>query len=187
MPFTAAEISEIQDLIDNSIGNLTAELVVVEDGLDLVLSYLGEVVSNTSIDIEGLNDAIKAFNQAEAEAAGEWPPKDTLPPDQITDLAASPVNSTTIRLAWTVPSDNSGTITSYTIRYSTSNILTPSDFDSATNVASPPAPSAVGVAQTFNIAFLTAGTLYYFAIKSTDPDGNESVQSNTASATTDST
>jgi hypothetical protein len=109
---------------------------------------------------------------------------DTLPSD-ITDLVATPKSENSVVLTWTAPGDdgNTGTVTGYDIRYSTSNIddIT---WDSATLSSNVPQPQSAGSVETFTITGLFSGTKYYFAIKSFDERPNYSGLSNIASATT---
>lgn len=82
-------------------------------------------------------------------------------------------------LRWTAPGDDSlsGRATGYDLRYSTSPI-TVSNFAAATHVSGVPAPNTAGSAESFTITGLTAGVIYYFAIKTVDDAGNWSVLSN---------
>jgi len=114
-------------------------------------------------------------------------PEDDLPPSAITNLSTSDPTINSITLSWTAPGDdaNSGTAASYDIRYSTSPI-NESNWDSATQVTGEPAPLLAGSHQSMTITGLSAGTTYYFAIKTSDDAGNVSLLSNIASATTTS-
>lgn len=99
-------------------------------------------------------------------------------PDEITDLAASDAEITSVTLTWTSPADpGNGSASAYDIRYATFPI-TNANFTTATAVASPPAPLVAGSAESLTIPGLTAGTVYYFAIRSADFFGNYSDISN---------
>jgi hypothetical protein len=117
---------------------------------------------------------------------------DTTAPSDVSDLSSSSVGQTSVNLTWTSPGDDagSGTASGYDIRYSTS-IITDLNWDSATQATSEPTPSVAGSSESFNVTSLTADTLYYFAIKTSDEVPNESGLSNiyntTTSATADST
>ena len=107
------------------------------------------------------------------------------PPGTVTDLAISNSTPSSLTLAWTAPGDAgaTGTAASYEIRYSTSAITT-ANFASATKLAGPPAPAAAGTSQGVTISGLTSGTVYYFALKTTNHAGTVSAISNVASGQT---
>ncbi len=110
---------------------------------------------------------------------------DGIPPAAVTNLATSSPTSSTITLTWTAPGDdgNTGTATSYDIRYSTSTI-NDANFASATQVPGEPSPAAAGTNQNVTVTGLTPGTTYYFAMKTSDEVPNVSALSNVASGTT---
>ncbi len=110
---------------------------------------------------------------------------DTTPPAAVTNLAAGSPTNTTMLLTWTAPGDdgNTGTATTYDIRYSTSTI-TAGNFSSATQVTGAPAPLVAGSNQSMTVGGLTANTTYYFAMKTADEVPNWSTISNVPSATT---
>jgi len=113
---------------------------------------------------------------------------DTTPPAAITDLAVSNVQTNQVTLTWTAVGDDgqSGTASTYDVRYSTSAIVDDSDFASATQAMGVPAPQASGSPESFAVTGLTAGTTYWFAIKVSDEAANWSALSNVPSATTES-
>src|SRR5512137_30856 len=94
------------------------------------------------------------------------PPADTTPPAAVTNLAVTGSTTSTISLSWTAPGDDgsTGTAASYDLRYSTATI-TAANFASATAATGEPTPAAAGSAQTMTVSGLTAGTIYYFALK----------------------
>ena len=106
---------------------------------------------------------------------------DFTPPAQVTDLAGTNSAYGTATLNFTAPGDdgNTGTATSYDIRYSTSAI---SDqyWKDAVPVETP-APLAAGSAQSATVTGLAPGATYYFALKATDKVGLQSPLSNVAS------
>ena len=114
-------------------------------------------------------------------------PLDSTAPAAVSDLATGNATSASVELTWTAPGDDgsSGVATSYDIRYSTSAI-TEGNWASATTVTGEPTPSAAGSAESFVVTGLSAGTTYYFAIKSDDDASNTSAISNSPSATTSS-
>jgi len=111
--------------------------------------------------------------------------QESTPPSAIANLGAGSPTEHSIQLNWTAPGDdgNSGTAAQYDIRYSTATI-TAGNFNSATPVASPPAPLVAGTAQSHTVSGLISGTLYYFAIKTADEVPNWSTISNVASTST---
>ncbi|NBC17689.1 MAG: choice-of-anchor D domain-containing protein [Bacteroidetes bacterium] len=116
---------------------------------------------------------------------------DDTPPDAITDLSAtlpaSISQGSNVLLEWTATGDdgNTGTATSYDIRYSTAGpITTETDFDNATEVDGEPAPQAAGSAESFTVEGLDFDTQFWFAIKALDEFGNASDVSNSPDVTT---
>lgn len=111
---------------------------------------------------------------------------DTTPPAAVINLAASLPTATTITLTWTAPGNdgNSGTASQYSIRYSTSGVITETNWNGATVVLTPPTPQTAGSTETFVIQNLTANTTYYFALKTADSVPLWSSISNSPSAKT---
>ena len=102
-------------------------------------------------------------------------------PAAVTNLAATNVSTNTITLSWTAPGDdgNTGTASSYDLRYTTEGvILSDTDFSNATRVAGVPAPQTAGSAETFTMSSLTPSTTYFFGIKTADEVANTSGLSN---------
>ena len=110
---------------------------------------------------------------------------DTTPPVPIDDLAASVPTLAGCKLDWSAPfdDDTSGTAASYDLRYATVPINA-GNFASATPISGEPLPGPEDTPHTVTLAGLSAGTTYYFAIKSTDFAGNVSAISNVATITT---
>jgi len=113
-------------------------------------------------------------------------PADTTPPAAITNLSATPLGATSIRLDWTASGDDgtSGTAAIYDIRRSASPIRSESDFSAATPLSGEPAPALSGTAQQMTVSGLVTDTSYYFAMKVSDEVPNTSPLSNWTSATT---
>lgn len=109
---------------------------------------------------------------------------DTTPPAAITDLTVPFCNPDSCTLSWTAPGDdgNTGTASSYDIRYSTSNI-TQANWSSASQVTGKSTPSIAGASETHTITGLSLSTTYYFAIKASDEVPNESSLSNVPTGT----
>ncbi|MBI3305117.1 fibronectin type III domain-containing protein [Candidatus Parcubacteria bacterium] len=112
-------------------------------------------------------------------------PFDGTPPAAVTDLTASGATASSINLSWTAPGDDgtTGTASSYDIRYSTSAI-TDANWGSATQVSGEPSPLVAGSAQSMTVSGLSASTLYYFAMKTSDEIPYVSALSNVPSLST---
>ncbi len=110
---------------------------------------------------------------------------DTTAPADTTDLAASGATSSSIDLSWTAPGDdgNTDTATTYDVRYSTS-LIDASNFSSAIEATSEPSPSTAGSYESMTVSGLSAGTTYFFALKTSDEVPNTSNISNVVSLTT---
>jgi len=111
---------------------------------------------------------------------------DQVEPDAVSDLTASNPGDTTVDLTWTTTGDdaNVGTADHFLIRRSSATI-TEGNWAAATPVAgSIPDPLEAGTEQSMTVTGLALYTLYYFAMKVVDEDGNESALSNVDSATT---
>jgi len=100
---------------------------------------------------------------------------DSLVPGDITGLTATTGTCNgSVDLSWIAPPDDtgnnsSGPVASYLVRYSTSAILSESDWNNATVVSSDlPTPVAPGATQTMMVSGLIPGTRYYFAIRAQD-------------------
>jgi len=113
---------------------------------------------------------------------------DVTPPAAITDLTATDSSSSSITLKWTAPGDdgNTGTASSYDIRYSTSSVGTDtaSWWTSADTVLNEPSPSSAGSQDSCVVTGLVSNTTYYFVMKAADEVPNWSGFSNVAMAYT---
>ena len=134
--------------------------------------------------------AIKTSDEVPNESAISNVPSsataaDGAAPADVTDLATGTVTASSVALSWTAPGDDgaTGTATTYDVRYSTSTI-TAGNWASATQASGEPAPSVAGSAESFTVTGLSGGTTYYFAIKTSDEEPNESGLSNVPSAAT---
>jgi len=109
---------------------------------------------------------------------------DDTPPAAVTDLEATPQEST-ILLEWTAPGDddNTGSAAGYSLRYSVLPI-TAANWGNATVISNPPVPAAAGYTQSFTVSGIPQLTTLYFALRATDEAGNESGLSNVAGAAT---
>ncbi len=107
-------------------------------------------------------------------------------PSAIKDLRVNVITDRSIKILWTATGDdgNMGASTQYDIRYSTSPIVGSEDFEKAKPVDGEPEPRFSGTVQSYLVRNLSPQTIYYFAIKAIDNEGNISILSNTISATT---
>ncbi|WP_158289582.1 fibronectin type III domain-containing protein [Paenibacillus flagellatus] len=112
------------------------------------------------------------------------PTADTEAPAAITDLQVSQAMFRSAKLTWTAPGDDGtiGTAAGFEVRYSTSPI-TAANWASAQLVDDKMPQKASGSAMAMKVKELTAGTTYYFAVKTKDASGNMSGLSNVVSAT----
>jgi hypothetical protein len=111
-------------------------------------------------------------------------PPDTTAPSAI-DTLSSKATTNSITLSWRSPGDdvNTGTATSYDVRYSQS-IITDVNWASATQATGEPAPQVGWSSQSMTISGLAFETTYYFAIKTKDEVPNESGISNVVNRAT---
>ena len=110
---------------------------------------------------------------------------DNVAPAQIKDLRASKrPKDGTVLLKWSAPGDdeeNHGRARYYDIRYSTASI-DEGNWSSATQVLGEPTPDFGGETQTYEVTGLTAGTLYYFGVKTVDEGAKVSALSTVKTA-----
>lgn len=111
---------------------------------------------------------------------------DSTAPAAVTDLVATPISATSVRLTWTAVGDDgqTGFAQSYDVRVSFARILSDADFVSAAPLAGEPAPGASGTGQQFVVSGLSADTAYYFALRVSDEVPNISALSAYAAAVT---
>ncbi len=106
-------------------------------------------------------------------------------------VVAYSCSAATVVLEWTAGGDDGtvGQATSYDLRYSTNPVGsdTLAWWTAANRVTGLSHPSPSGQIDTANVAGLSAGTTYYFVIRSVDDAGLVSAFSNVASKTTDVT
>ncbi len=111
--------------------------------------------------------------------------EESIPPSAISNLGAANETSTSVTLSWTAPGDDGdvGTASQYDIRYSTA-VITAANFSLALKTALAPTPKIAGLAESFTVNGLSAGTTYHFAIKTADEVPNWAAISNVVSRTT---
>lgn len=90
-------------------------------------------------------------------------------------------SSAGVFLKWTAPGDDGhyGTASAYDLRYSTTYI-TETSWEAASHFDGEPRVEPAGTVQNCYVSGLTAGTVYYFAMKTVDEAGNWSPLSNVA-------
>jgi hypothetical protein len=112
-------------------------------------------------------------------------PGDITAPVKITNLEAQPgQNVGEIVLTWTAPGDDGdqGTASKYYIKHSTIEIISETDWDSATDIANAPTPQSASNQESFTINGLTVDQTYYFAVRAEDDIPNLSDISNSPSS-----
>jgi len=152
--------------------------------------------SSESYTVTGLEaDTTYFFGLKAGDENSNWSPlsnvvvleresSDNTPPAEIADLQATTgFNIGEIFLSWTASGDdgNIGTAAAYEIRYSTSPISAV-NWNSATEINSPPIPRAAGTTMSHTFADLDPGTEYYVGIVVHDDMDNVSELSNISSA-----
>ena len=135
-----------------------------------------------------LADVLDPLNTG-AETLGGLPQSeaaDFTPPALISDFRISAVDtrSQEVTLRWTATGDDgdAGTAQQYDLRFDTTRIESPADFEQAASVEVPPVPSAAGQPETAIVDAsdgLDPGRSYYFAIVAEDDAGNRSPQTTT--------
>jgi chitodextrinase len=113
------------------------------------------------------------------------PSGDTTPPSTVNTLSFTSATQQSVTISWFAVGDDgtTGQATSYDLRYAGTPI-TGTSWASATQVEGEPVPKPAGQAETFTITGLSAGTLYYFALKVADEVPNSSGVSNSPSGRT---
>jgi uncharacterized protein YneF (UPF0154 family) len=98
-------------------------------------------------------------------------PNDDTPPGKIQDLSASQgSNPGEVQLGWTATGDdgNSGLAKKYYIRYHSSEIITETDWNSATEVSHSMIPKSAGENENLLISSLPQFDTIYFAVRAED-------------------
>lgn len=110
---------------------------------------------------------------------------DTIAPAGVIELVVKAPGVRSLGLQWVAPGNDGweGTATEYDFRYSTEPI-DDSNWDQAPHMPRIPCPVEGRSVQKCRAIALEPATTYYFAMKTRDQDGNESVLSNVAYGTT---
>lgn len=131
-------------------------------------------------------DNVPNFSGLSNSASTTTNVNDPVAPGAITDLQISRVNAKSMLLGWTAPGDdgNVGTASSYQVRYSTSPIVTESDWLAATEAEDELLQKSTGSSMVYQLNELNTGVRYFVAVRTVDGAGNMSDLSNAADATT---
>ncbi len=113
--------------------------------------------------------------------------KDTLGPNNITNLTAISISQNKIRLEWTAPGDDGtfGRASIYQIYRSTSLISNNVNCNGVL-INHGLTPKNSGISERFDVPGLSPNTTYYFCIRAFDDSGNLNTWNGTVSATTQS-
>jgi hypothetical protein len=124
-------------------------------------------ISVQAFDLAGNRSAQTAQSAISTTYTPDW-----IAPDAPTNLTVSNVTKTSLRLNWTVATDNSSTDTSGVTRYQV--------YRNGTYIATVNG----GTTTLRNVFNLTPNTTYTFTIRADDAENNRSVDSNVVSITT---
>ena len=112
-----------------------------------------------------------------------------IPPGQVIDLSADPLDGDTVELRWTAVADDGaagGPAFEYELRFSTAPITT-ANFSSATEVTGLASPRAPGLEEVVPVNGLEQETTYYFGLIVKDELGNASPLATVSATTPDDT
>ena len=163
------------------VAGVTALIRAVSPGIPM--AQLKTVLLNSADPIPSMNGITVSGARLNAFFAIAEP--DNVAPGQVDDLATENPTSNAMGLTWTATGDdgNVGTANYYEVRYSTA-VIDDANFDAAALASGAPTPGPAGTAESMEVAGLTAGTAYYFALKAFDEWGNAGALSNVATGTT---
>ncbi len=134
------------------------------------VTYYFSVKTFDSSDNGSGMDVLSLSGATQAHACAYSAPQDSVAPAAISDLAASQGTAMgTIDISWTAPGDDgmTGTASGYVVKYSQSQI-TDANFDAASTYSQSWTPKAAGQIESYTLSNLSAGTLYYVAVKAYD-------------------
>lgn len=114
---------------------------------------------------------------------------DSVAPSSITDLTATAMTFTQVRLRWTAPGNDSGSgrAAAYEIRRSSAAITNNLQCDSAPAIAHSLVPKNSGLPEVLDINGHSPNNTYYYCIRAFDWNGNRSSWTGTVQATTPAT
>ncbi|MCK5037937.1 MAG: hypothetical protein KAS16_02450, partial [Thermoplasmata archaeon] len=100
--------------------------------------------------------------------------QDTIDPSGISPIASTGMNDTEIYLQFDAPSDDAGigTVTSYVLKYDTTDITDQTEFDAATTYPQTWTPAVAGTTVIYTLSLPASITDYYFSIIGVDEAGN---------------
>lgn len=135
--------------------------------------------------VTAVNSNGESKESNEVSAIPQQQEADKIPPAAIANLTTGTVTTSSITLSWTAPGDddNTGTVASYDIRYSTVAIGNTNWVDMVT-ISGEPLPKTAGTTEDFTVTGLDCGTIYYFAVMTSDEVPNSSPISNIATGAT---
>lgn len=147
------------------------------------------IIESTADDLGSAGwDQYYGWGRINVYAALSYGP-DIIPPADVTDLAAATGSGNgEVDLTWTAPGDDGavGTATTYDVRYvpyANGPIDTEAEWTTASQASDEPSPGPAGSTESWTLTGLTAGSSYYFALKTVDEVPNWSGLSNSPSAT----
>ncbi len=121
--------------------------------------------------------AIKCTKDAPTQSVST----DTTPPGAIANLSVTGIVDTTSVLVWTAPGDDGfvGKAHKYDLRYATDSTRL-KEWTNAYKAPALPSPTEGGSIQQYKLAGLFLDSTYFFGMRTSDEQGNESQPSNTA-------
>jgi len=96
------------------------------------------------------------------------PEDDAQAPEAPTELTVPITSQSTATVTFVAPSDNSGKVTGYDVRYRAIDPITEANFESSALVTTPLTPDDPGQIQDFQITGLLPETTYYVAVRAFD-------------------
>ncbi|MGH7926683.1 MAG: S8 family peptidase, partial [Candidatus Binatia bacterium] len=156
-----------------------------EAGTSLTVSQMLNSLQSTGLPVLDNRNGITKPRIRILDALFALPLGDDTPPGTVANLKKESVTQTSVTLNWTAPGDDddTGTATSYDMRFSTTK-FTDADWNTLTQVSGEPTPEAAGTGQNKTVTGLLCGRSYFFVIKTRDEAGNESALSKIATAKT---
>lgn len=150
--------------------------------------YAGNVRSSNATGVAvGANGVVLVTDEDDGLLVLKGPAFDDLtPPGAIYTLEAEALSTSSVGLAWKATGDDGtlGRASGFELRYAAAPINTAAAWDAATPVTGLPLPGDPGDAHTFTVGGLSGDTEYFFCVRVTDDEGQQSPLGPGASATT---